>query len=171
MATPTTKEVGKDEPAVMLRPYEQRRLAEAEHSMGPLRILTLPGAERIDEGPQNATRFGLLGEKLHMGGWLIVTNDAGSFWALMRVEAIHGGAGHHVRALSLRYITPPCTNNKTFEEPVSTGEFYIRYGGSFHKWQVIAPNGQVRQQEINTEAEARLRCDEHRKNAKAFASR
>ena len=132
-------------------------------------ILTLSDGEEIEEGEQQCDRFLLLGPRLVAGMWLIVTNDIGSLWRLMRVEMIHGGPGQALRGLTLRDIAPPYRAKRDVEAPLSTGEWYVRHMGAFVKWCVVAPNGELRAREVNTETEARNRMRDFISNARAFA--
>jgi len=150
------------------RPYDERRLQLASISQGEIMSLTLPDAEEITEGLQDCERFLIVGPKLFMGQWLEVSNDAGSYYALMRVEFVHGGRGQGLTALSLRFIAPPSRSDRTAETPSATGQFYVFWGGNFRKFCVIAPNGMIRAEGITTQAEARNRCNELQNNAGVF---
>lgn len=117
--------------------------------------VVLEGEQTIEAGEQDAARWQHLGTRLTMYQWLRVTNDAGNMIRYMEVERVHGSPGSGLRALVLRDMWAPMIRDMAVEPIVSTGEWYVRHGGTHRKWMVIQPNGNVRRDGINTEVEAR----------------
>src|SRR6266852_1919014 len=130
------------------------RLEEKEISTGVVMRLTLEGDQTITEGQQNLHQFGEVGEQLALGQWLEVSNDANSFWALMRVAEIHGTRSTGCRGLHLQFIVPPRQFDRQYEAPVATGNWYARWLGPHKKWAVISPTGSIFRSGLITEAEA-----------------
>jgi hypothetical protein len=151
-------------PAAKSKPIPRDRMTPAAFVHGDLLHVTLFGDERLEEGPQDIERWSQVGPDVGMHQWLEVTNDAGSFWALMRVERCHGGRGQGLRALSLRFIFPPTTADLADEPVTAIGDWYVRHGGAHRKWMVVTPQGVVRRQGLNTEAEARDACNLESRN-------
>jgi len=150
------------------RPYDIARIAEAEISQGTRLLLTLPDAEQISEGEQDVERWVTVGPKLNMGTHVEITNDRRTWWVLARVETIAGGRGVGLKGLSLRFIVPPQISDRDGGEEKATGAWHFRYSGPFKKFEIVAPNGQVRLDGINKESEARLRCAEMERNSGVF---
>jgi hypothetical protein len=146
-------------PAVLPRPMELDRLEESHHARGPILSLVLPDGMEIQEGEQqNLTLFMNVGEMLHLGQWVEVSNDYGSFYALCRVDALNASPGAGVRHLSFVFISPPKRNTKGAEPVVGNGTWYWRYLGDYRKWCVVNPTGGVVRDKIRTEREAQLFC-------------
>jgi hypothetical protein len=117
--------------------------------------ILLEGDQTIEEGAQDVKRWQHIGARLTMYQELRITNDAGSFIRRMEVLGVHGTSGSGLRFLNLGDTSPPVFIDKANEEIVSTGDWFVRWGGLSKKWQVVNPAGRVRKEEINTEAEAR----------------
>lgn len=151
---------GDDLPAFATKPQPipRDRIRELSFEIGMPMSVVLEDDQTIEEGPQDVVRWQNIGTKLHMYQWVRVSNDTGSMVRFMEVERIHGSPGSGLRALSLRDIVPPRLVNLAVEPIVSTGEWYVRYGGAHRKWMVIMPNGNVRLDGINGETEARNIC-------------
>jgi hypothetical protein len=130
------------------------RLEEKEISTGVVMRLTLPGDETITEGQQSIQQFGEIGEHLNRGQWIEIENDAGSFWALMRVSTIHGTRSTGCRGLTLQNVVPPRSFDRQYEQPVATGLWYARHLGPHQKWGVISPTGSVFLSGLMSESEA-----------------
>jgi hypothetical protein len=142
------------------RAYEDQRLQEASINQGEMLILVLPGDEVLKEGSQDCSRFSVLGPRMHPGQWLQVTNDAESWFAVMRVSRIFGGRGQSIRGLELHFLFAPQTFDRTLEQPSANGEPYARWGGLYFKWQVIAGNGTVKREFIDSEIQAKRGAEE-----------
>jgi hypothetical protein len=130
-------------------------MMQASHVIGEMLNVTLLEDERVEEGLQDVARWHQIGPRLSMGQWLQITNDAGSMWRLMRVDRLHATPGSGLRALVLRDVVPPKFIDVANEPIVSTGDWYVRYGGPHRRWMVITPVGTIRQDGINTEGEAK----------------
>ena len=137
------------------QPIPRDRMRELSQDTGPRMSIVLEGDQTIEAGPQDCRRWEHIGSRLTMYQELRVTNDAGTFIRRMEVLAVHGTPGSGLRFLNLGDTSPPVFIDKANEPIVSTGDWFVRWGGLSKKWQVIRPNGQVRQEGINTEAEAR----------------
>lgn len=181
MATPTptskTEDPGnagrpwpdKSAGAERLRPYDEARITEAEISQGTRLLVTLPDGESVPEGKQDVSRWLTIGLKLYMGTHLEITNDFRTWWVLARVETIAGGRGIGLKALSLRFIVEPQISDREGEQDEeATGSWHYRYSGQFKKFEILAPNGTVRADRIDTEVEAKRRCSEMERNSGVF---
>jgi hypothetical protein len=135
-------------------PIPRERMKELSQDMGPMMSVVLEGDQVIEVGVQDVRRWEHIGPRLTMYQWLRVTNDVGSMIRFMEVERIHGSPGQGLRALILRDLWAPTFKDMAAEPIVSTGEWYVRHGGTHRKWMVIQPNGNVRRDQINSEAEA-----------------
>jgi hypothetical protein len=136
------------------QPIPRERMKELSQDQGPIMSIVLEDDQTIEEGVQDVRRWQHLGPRLTMYQWLRVANDSGSMVRFMEVEKIHGTPGSGLRALTLRDLWAPKFKDLAIEPIVSTGEWYVRHGGTHRKWMVIQPNGGVRRDGINTEAEA-----------------
>lgn len=166
MATATASKTADEQihRPVDVRPYEDQRLQDYNINAGEMLSLTLPGDEVITEGDQNCARWSVLGPRLHNNQWIVVRNDAESFFAVMMVERIFGGGGAAMRGLTLRMLIGPHMGERAAEKPEATGRWYYRWAGSYKKYEVINPAGQVRMAHITTEGEARNRMYELERN-------
>lgn len=160
-AAPTTATVAKK------RAVPENRMLPVAFVHGEPMHLCLPGDERIEPGPQDVDYLANIGGKLAMHQQIEVTNDAGSFWRLMRVERVHGSPGSGLRALTLRDVVPPYFSDMADEPVVSIGQWYVRFGGAHRKWMVVTPAGAVRREGINSESEARHICRLEESNPRA----
>lgn len=138
-----------------VQPIDRARMVPAAQVLGELMIVTLPEDQTVEEGLQDVRRWEHLGPRLTMHQFVIVTNDCGSMWRWMRVERLHGSPGAGLRALLLRDVVPPRFVDLALEPIVATGSWEVRHGGPHRRWMVIQPNGSVRRDGINSEAEAR----------------
>lgn len=157
-AAAETKAKGPAQPAVPPQVIARGRMTQAAQVLGEVLCITLFDDERIEEGVQDIRRWGLVGTRLAMNQWLIVSNDAGSMWRLMRVGRVHATPGSGLRALVLYDVVPPKFLDLANEPIVATGDWYVRYGGSHRRWMVVNPAGAVRRDGINTEGEAKSLC-------------
>ena len=139
-ATATKAPETKPEDRIPPRPLDRERVKGLAESFGEMLSVVLPDDSTIEEGPQNPLFWSNAAARMAVGQWLQVTNDAGSFFAVMRVERIHGGGGYGsaLRALALRHIVPARTFDQAVEPIVPTGEWYYRHGGGYRKWMVIS---------------------------------
>lgn len=151
-------------PTLLVRAIEVQRVTVAAETQGEKLLLTLPGEETVNEGVQDPRRFVNVAAKLSMGQWLEISNDAGNFWALMRVTSRHGGRGASLRGLSLQNIVQPMVADKVLEEPIPTEEWYVGFFGMHRKWCVITPKGKFFREGLNTESQARTILDHEAKN-------
>jgi hypothetical protein len=139
----------------VVRPIERERITDCSFALGEMQLVTLPGEMTIEPGQQNPVLWDSIAGKLRMHQWVQVSNDAGSFWRVMRVERIHGGSGQGLRLLILKDVVPPQFIDLANEPIVSTGDWEVRHGGPHRRWMVIRPNGTIRAEGLNTEQEAR----------------
>ena len=137
------------------QPIPIGRMRELSQDTGPRMSIVLEGDQTIEEGAQDVKRWQHIGARLTMYQELRITNDAGSFIRRMEVLGVHGTSGSGLRFLNLGDTSPPFFIDKANEPIVSTGDWFVRWGGLSKKWQVVNPAGRVRKEEINTEAEAR----------------
>jgi hypothetical protein len=119
-------------------------------------------------GEQDVERWAPVGPKLKMRTWVEITNDRRTWWVLARVETIAGGRDLGLKGLSLRFIVPPQISDRDGGQETATGSWHFRYSGPFKRFEIVAPNGQVRLDGINTESAARLRCAEMERIAGVF---
>jgi hypothetical protein len=140
------------------RPIDEARMIACAHAIGEMQLVTLPDEMTIEEGPQDPLLWVNIAKRLSMHTWVQVTNDAGSFWRVMRVEKIHAGRGAGLRALVLRDVVPPRLVDLANEPIVSTGEWYVRHLGPHRGWVVVDPAGNVRREGIRTQREADNWC-------------
>ena len=137
------------------QPIPRDRMRELSQDTGPRMSIVLPADEVIEAGSQDIRRWEHIGTRLTMYQELRITNDAGTFIRRMEVLAVHGDPGSGLRHLVLGDVTPPVFIDKALEVPVSTGSWEVRWAGLSKKWEVRRPNGSLRLDGINTEAEAR----------------
>ena len=137
------------------QPIPRQRMVELSHDLGPPMSIVLEGDQTVEEGTQDVKRWTHIGPLLTMYQWLRVSNDAGSMVRFMEVERVHGSPGAGLRALVLRDLWTPVFKDMAAEPIIATGEWYVRHGGTHRKWMVIQPNGNIRLDQINTEAEAK----------------
>ncbi len=148
------------------KPFDPRRLELAAISQGEPLLLTLPADEKLEDGFQPVERWIGLSDQLHIGQFIQVVNDVGSFFGLGRIEHIYGGGRNSaLRELSIRWVAPPYHSDKALEPLDATGNWYVRWLGAWRKWAVVDPAGVVRRDHINNESEARVRMTEDMRNA------
>jgi hypothetical protein len=151
-------------------PVPHERMKELGQDIGYMMSIVLEGNQTIEEGAQDVERWRHIGPRLTMYQWLRISNDTGSMIRFMEVERVHGAPGQGLRALSLRDLWPPVLKDMAEEPIASTGDWYVRHGGTHRKWMVIQPNGNVRHEGLNTEAEAKIICHRESGNPRPIGS-
>jgi hypothetical protein len=137
------------------RAIPEDRMKDAAYVLGNVLHVTLEDDQVIEAaGPQDVVRWALIGTKIAVGQWLLITNDAGSFRRIMVADQVHSSPGTGVRALVLDDLVPPKFFDKSSDAVVASGSWYVRYFGSHRRWGIVSPGGIVRRDQINTEAEA-----------------